>query len=236
MIITKKKSFAKGLVMTIVFAAILVAMFLPLFGGENAFAASDKLFNSISKGSTNYFPRLREGAKPHQSKSIDAKLEIADKGYIENAHKVLTVSGLKAGQVDGGVSLEGTMGQLIEAVLVDSEMMFFNKGEELSNKYGGIGEKEVLFTWWKIFEGVEKALNDEKRFIEAAYLKEVMSRGISVGYNFYGIEPEDAMSKAGILSFALIFYILYTLWWGFAIFFLFEGFGLDLTGGHKEEA
>jgi hypothetical protein len=26
----------------------------------------------------------------------------------------------------------------------------------------------------------------------------------------------------------LLFYVMYTMWWGFAIFFLFEGFGLTM--------
>ena len=40
----------------------------------------------------------------------------------------------------------------------------------------------------------EKNLNDEKRFIEAAYLKEVMSRGISVGYNFKYTDLQAAVA------------------------------------------
>jgi hypothetical protein len=26
-----------------------------------------------------------------------------------------------------------------------------------------------------------------------------------------------------------VFYVVYTLWWGFAIFFIFEGIGLSMT-------
>lgn len=235
MIIPKKKAFAKGAIMAVVFVVVLVVMFSPLFDGGNAFKASDKLFNSISKGSTNYFPRLREELEPHVSQSIDVKLNIEDKKYAKIAFSVLKKAGFEVSQIEGEVSLKSTFGKFVEAALEDSEAMFFNKGEELSSHYGGTPEKEVLYTWWQVFESVEKSLNNEKRFKEAAFLEEVMSRGIAVGYNFYGIEPEDALSKAGILSFALIFYVIYTLWWGFAIYFLAEGLGLELTGGHKEE-
>jgi hypothetical protein len=29
--------------------------------------------------------------------------------------------------------------------------------------------------------------------------------------------------------------VVYTMWWGFAIFFLFEGFGLEMKAGKKKE-
>jgi hypothetical protein len=62
-----------------------------------------------------------------------------------------------------------------------------------------------------------------------------MKKGVEVGYNFYGIEPKKASSKAGILSFALIFYVIYTLWWGYAILYLFHGLGLEMKARVKRE-
>jgi len=64
---------------------------------------------------------------------------------------------------------------------------------------------------------------------------DVVKKGIEVGYNFYGIASEKASKKAGALAFSLIFYVFYTVWWGFSIFFLFEGFGLVMEAGKKEE-
>jgi hypothetical protein len=58
---------------------------------------------------------------------------------------------------------------------------------------------------------------------------------VEVGYNYYGIAPESAKSKAGILAFALVFYVIYTLWFGYAILMLFEGFGLEMKKGAKKE-
>jgi hypothetical protein len=43
------------------------------------------------------------------------------------------------------------------------------------------------------------------------------------------------MARAGILSFSLIFYVIYTLWWGIAVLFMFEGIGLEMKKGHKKE-
>ena len=59
MLVKDKGSFIKGVLLAITFLIVLLIMFLPYFGeGENALRAADRLFNSIAKGSTNYFPDL----------------------------------------------------------------------------------------------------------------------------------------------------------------------------------
>ena len=236
MIIVEKKTFLKGAIMAVLFFVVLAFMFTPNFGdGRNAFEASDELFNSISKGSTNYFERLKTQSEPFKGKSMDVVLKIADAKMAEDALKVLQATGAKTVAAPGGVALKSDdMDQIISACLKDAEDMFNNKGTEVSGRYS-IPEKEVLYTWWVAFNATIKAFNGQKRFKEAAYLEEVLARGVAVGYNYYTIEPEDIFSKAGIIVFALVFYVFYTLWWGFAVFFLAEGIGLQLTGGHKEE-
>jgi hypothetical protein len=82
---------------------------------------------------------------------------------------------------------------------------------------------------------MDKDLKKQAKFKEAAFLGDVVKKGVEVGYNFYKIEPESASSKIGILSFSLIFYVVYTLWWGIAILFLFEGVGLQMKAGAKKE-
>jgi hypothetical protein len=72
-------------------------------------------------------------------------------------------------------------------------------------------------------------------FAEASFLADVVKKGVEVGYNFYGIEPQQASAKAGILSFSLVFYVIYTLWWGYGILFLFEGVGMQMKKGAKKE-
>ena len=93
--------------------------------------------------------------------------------------------------------------------------------------------KEVLYTWELIFNDLKEVLNEQKHFDQAQFINEVMYKGVEVAYNYCGIE---ASSNNGILVFALVFYVVYTLWWGFAIYFLFEGVGLIMTAGEKKEA
>jgi hypothetical protein len=60
-------------------------------------------------------------------------------------------------------------------------------------------------------------------------------KGVEVAYNFFGIQPEKSSTKAGMLTFALLFYLLYTVWWGYAILFIFDGLGLKMTAVKKKE-
>ena len=41
-------------------------------------------------------------------------------------------------------------------------------------------------------------------------------------------EDEERLKKIGVVIFSLVFYVIYTLWYGFAIMFMFEGWGLKL--------
>jgi hypothetical protein len=234
MLIKNKKSFARGLLMSAVFVAILVVMFMPIFNGGNAFRAADKLFNTISKGSTYYIPMLRENAEPHRNAEFDGAITVK-KALAEDVRKVLTTAGAEVGGEDGQLQVAVTMGTLYDAALRDSNDMFENQGKTVSERYG-LPEKRVLFAWRNALKALGKALDAEERFKETAYIGELISRGIEVGYNYYTVTAQKAADRWLILTSALIFYVIYTLWWGFAVYFLFEGIGLQLTAGHKKES
>ncbi len=80
-----------------------------------------------------------------------------------------------------------------------------------------------------------KKLGRPENFKQAAFLSDVVKKGLEVGYNFFQISPQSARSRGGILTFSLVFYVIYTLWWGIAILFLFEGIGLEMKAGAKKE-
>jgi len=44
------------------------------------------------------------------------------------------------------------------------------------------------------------------------------------------VVPEQIRDKAGIVIFSLVFYVVYTIWYGFGILFIFEGWGLKISG------
>jgi hypothetical protein len=71
-------------------------------------------------------------------------------------------------------------------------------------------------------------LKKQKLFKEAKVVALVIKKVVETSYNYYTIEPQKITDKMGIVIFSLVFYVCYTLWYGFAILFMFEGWGLRL--------
>ena len=234
MIVKNKKRFVWGLSLGLSFGVILVLMFSPIFHGENGLQAADRLFNSIAKGSTNYFPDLLEKNKRFKDTKFEVTLKLANEEMAGKANKLMALAGVRSAVDSTEVKASGYLGQLVQAALQDSEAMFNNQEEAIAAKYGFPG-KEVLFVWWSTFKSLDKEFKKQKMFAEASFLTDAMKKGVEVGYNFYGISPQNASSKAGILSLSLVFYVIYTLWWGYAILFLFEGVGMQMKKGAKKE-
>ncbi len=235
MLIKDKKHFSWGALLAVGFAAVFAYMFTPSFGdGLNAFQASDKMFNSISKGSTNYFPGLVEDAAKREGTMVELTVLEDHADLASKAERLLTANGIQAGLDADGLRISGSFGAIIGAALRDSREMFDNEGAVVSGRYQ-MPEREALYVWWKLFQSMDTALKAEKRFKDAKFLATVVAKGVEVGYNYYGVVPESAGSKAGALIFSLVFYVVYTMWWGYAIFFLFEGFGLVMKAGSKKE-
>jgi hypothetical protein len=232
MLIPDKKSFVLGLVMAVSFLLVFAFLFTPSFDGKDAFKASDDLFNSIAKGSTYYIPRLKQDAENYRGTPIQASLRL--EGEKEDAKTILSFHGVPVSDSGDRLEVSADLGNMLLWVLEDSDALFHNRGEEVSSRYG-MNEREALYNWWRIANAVERALQNQSQFEAAAFVAEVRARGIEVGYNFYEVEPERASTKAGILTFSLVFYVLYTLWWGYAIFYLAQGLGLQLKGGAKKE-
>ena len=235
MIVRDKANFIKGLILGVTFLVTLVIMFMPKFGdGKNALEASDRLFNSISKGSTYFIPELEKKTKPFIGKSFNVSIKLKNSELAERVVKILNVAGASVTAEGTLLEVSGDLGQILTVVIKDSDAMFYNRDSELQAKYGFSG-LDAMFAWWSALKEFGKDMTRQKLFKEANLVSSVIKRGIEVGYNFFNIKPESAFSRAGILSFALVFYVIYTLWWGFAILFLFEGMGLEMKAGSKRE-
>lgn len=234
MIVKNTRAFIKGLVLAITFLVVLITMFSPIFQGGNALEAADRLFNSISKGSTNFFPELAKKAGLYDGKAFTANLRFAEDGSAEKASKILKGAGATVHQNAGDLTVSGDLGGMLRAALADGEAMFANNEDPLEQKYGLSG-KEALHVWWLSLRQIDKELTKQRSFKEAASVSEVVNKGIEVAYNFFGITSEPARTNAGVLTFTMVFYVIYTLWWGIAILSLFEGFGMQLKKAAKKE-
>ncbi len=236
MLITDKKHFTLGLTMAIIFAVIMFSMFVPFFEhNENAFQASDRLFNRISKDSSYYMPEMFKLAESQNGTIVQVDITLGGENFNEYAKTMLTSAGMTVEDLEGKLIVQGDLGRMMAASLRDADAMFFNKGEEVQARYS-IPERSAMYTWWLIYGAMDKDLKHQSVFAPAAVLGKVKNKGIEVAYNYYGISPISAASNWGILTFSLIFYVAYTLWWGYAIFYLCEGLGLVMKKGAKKEA
>ena len=216
MLVKQRGLFIKGLVMAVAFLVVLIIMFSPIFGGQNAMVAADKLFNSIAKGSTNYFPGLVKKNAEYANKTFDVSLRLKDQDMAQKATKILTATGAKSTGEAAEIKVNGA-GSCHFRCAEGFRGQFNNRDAELSAKYGMPGQ-EVLYVWWNVCKEIDKDLTRQKQFKEASFVADTVKKGIEVAYNFAKIVPESAASRMGILSFSLIFYVIYTLWVG--------------TGGH----
>jgi uncharacterized membrane protein len=88
--------------------------------------------------------------------------------------------------------------------------------------------KQMYRQWYNVLDRMNKTFMKEKMAAEAKICSDVMKKAVEASYNFYKVDAEKVKEKAGLMTFLLVFYVAYTMWWGFAIFFLFEGLGLSM--------
>ena len=233
MIIKNPKAFLLALGMTLAFLTVLTIMFLPVIHGQNVFHAADGLFNSISKASTNYFPQVKESVAALEFKDAAQRLN-APSGLGEILEKMIRASGQQAEYRDGELQVAGTLKPILVRMVQDAEAMYGNDGEILEKAYG-VDPKQAMYAWWIYASASAKDFKLNKRFAAAKVLEEIKTKAVEVGYNYFGVDPTPASDRAGILFLAFGFYIFYTLWWGYSIFFMSEGFGLMMTKSAKKE-
>ena len=225
--IANRKEFFSGLGMMVVFAVVLVLIFSPLYGGKNGLQYLDNLFNSISKGSANYQDMVQEKAKAMEGFAFEVTMEPVNAEMDEAIASVLRSAGATVTQVDGGLKVAGDLGGVLGAATQDSKDMYLNQGQAVAQRRN-MEERLALYTWYKVLTKLEKQLTRQELFDKAAEVSKINKRGLETAYNYYGIEAQKASDKMLIIVACLVFYVVYTLWYGFSILFMFEGWGLKL--------
>ncbi|MEA2082998.1 MAG: hypothetical protein U9O82_01905 [Thermodesulfobacteriota bacterium] len=231
--IAHKKEFFGGFIMMAIFISVLIAIFIPLFDKQdgtkqNALEYLDDLYNSISKGSAYYIPAVKEHADAYIGSEVEVTLAMADSAQADQTLKLYETAGCNVTASDNELKVSGDLGKIMAATLVDADSMYHNKGEEIKGRYG-YDERQVVYNWWKSFKAMDKDLKAQKKFEEAKMLSEVVKKAVETSYNYYTIEPQKITEKLGIVLFSLVFYVAYTLFYGFSIMFMFEGWGLKLS-------
>ncbi len=127
-------------------------------------------------------------------------------------------------------AVAGDLETMLNACLEDAELMYNNQGAGIAQRYG-MHEKAALHGWWLVLGAMEKDFNRQKKFAAAKLADTTKKKTVECAYNYYGIEPQNIKERWAIVLFSLVFYVVYTVWYGYAVMFLFEGLGYRL-GAH----
>ncbi len=228
-----KKEFTGGIVLLVIFFIVLFAMFQPLFDGHNAMAYLDNLYNSISKGSAYYVNNLREEAKSVGDFEVNVTMNLESEAQASDSVVLITTAGAIAEAQGKTLPGKGTKLAILNACLDDADKMYHNDAAAVKAKYAGYEGKEdrqALYNWNAILGGFDRQLKKQKAFAEAKVAVNITSNGVETAYNYYKVVPEQIKDKMGIVFFSLAFYVIYTMWYGFGILFVFEGWGLKISG------
>jgi len=225
--IANKKEFFGGSLMLLAFIAVLIIIFSPVFKGQNGLEYLDALYNSISKGSAYYIPKVKKETGNFVGRSIEVTLSMADEKQANQTALLFKKGGGSVMVAGDALRITGDLGKILENSLADANNMYHNNGKKISLKYG-YNERQVLFNWWKALKAMDKDLKKQNKFKEAKVVSLIVKKAIEPSYNYYKIVPQKISDRFGIVIFSLVFYVIYTLWYGFAILFMFEGWGLRL--------
>jgi len=222
------KKLLLGIFLLISFTVVLILIFMPIFGdGKNGLQFSDDFFNSLSKGSSDYMDDMRKLSQGFMGAPFAAEITLDSPEQAKKTGTLFSEAGAQVEAVGPKLKINGDLGKVLLKSVDDAELLFNNQGEKLNAAYN-FGGREVIRTWWESLTKVEAALSKQKAFKQAKAISDVQTRALEPAYNFYGITATSVSDRAGMLTFMLVFYVVYTLWFGYGIFELFEGFGLGM--------
>ncbi|MFA6497731.1 MAG: hypothetical protein WC256_13200 [Desulfurivibrionaceae bacterium] len=229
--IANKKEFGGGLIMMVGFWIVFALLLSPLYPGQgkkvNMLDYMDNMYNSISKKSSYYIPAAREKAEAYKGNIITLNIKTDENLSADRLTTLLQKAGATVQAGEKEIKISGDLGGILTAVLADADAMFANDGQAVSAKYGA-EEKQVMFDWYNALKSMEKSLTKQEKFKESKIFYQVRTKTVEPAYNYYGIEAQSIKDKAVLVIASLVGYVIYTMWFGFSILFMFEGWGLKL--------
>ena len=223
-----KRQFLLGAVLMAAFLGALALVFRPAFeGGRNTLDYLDGVFNSTSKASAYYVPAAQAKARALGASPIAVQLRAKGAAQAAQIETVLGTAGATVRREGAALSVSGDLARILAEALADADAMFRNDGAALSTRYG-LDERRVLYVWHAALGEIVKDLGRQARFREAAAVRDAMTKGLEPAYNYYGVKAIAMKDMMWIALAALVGYVLYTVWYGYAILYLFEGWGVKL--------
>ncbi len=234
--LTTKQYRTRAIFLLSTFFLILVLIFMPLYpdikpgSKTDGLTFMDNFFNSLSKDSAYFVPQELEKAKKFTGQTFEADLKYKSAILAQQAAQVLSANGFAATAEDVHVKTGGDFGKLLEAALADADFMYKNEGAAISKKYTPLDEKAAVYAWHNTMSALGKIF--EKGGSETAAMlnatQSMNSKALEPSYNYYQVERKPVRQNLPLLIFALVFYVVYTCWYGFGILYFFESLGVKL--------
>lgn len=234
--LTVKQYRTRAMFLLSTFLVVLVLIFMPIYPdlkpGQKADGLTfmDNFFNALSKDSANFIPDEKEKAAAFAGQTFEAGLTYKDAALAQQAALVLGTTGLNVNLESNRIALSGDFGQLLDQALQDADLMYNNNGQALRDKYQGIDEKTAIYAWHNTMgalgKSFEKAGGDKIAMMNAT--QSLSSKVLEPAYNYYQVERKPVRQNLPLLIFALVFYVVYTCWYGFGILYFFESLGVKL--------
>jgi hypothetical protein len=235
MIIRDKGAFIKGVLLLVTFAAVLTGILLPLYDGpngqkQNGLSVSDDFFNKLSKDSANYLQEVTDEVNQTVSDqaALDVTVKMAKPEDAAGAAGIFTKAGFAAQAKGAEVHVSGALKPMLLQFIADARIVFDNDPEGKLKEFYGMDADKAMTLVYQVANRSIKVLQKDKLFAEASIMNELNMRALEPAVNFYGISGEPVMKNLPALAGLLIFYVVYTLWYGYAIFFIFEGIGMTM--------
>ena len=225
--IANKKEFSLGLSLFAGFWVLFAILMSPVFAGKNLLDYMDNLYNTISKKSSYYIPKVQTNLDKYEGQQVSFSVKVKGAEQTARLTRMFEAGGATATPEGEKLKVTGDLGAMLANILIDAESMFANDGKAVAAKYGS-DERVVLFDWWNAVTEAEKEMNKASKFKEGKILHDTMTKAIEPAYNYYGIEAVPIKDKWGTVVISLAGYVFYTLWFGFSILFMFEGWGMKL--------
>ena len=235
MLVHAKAPFMRGCLLLISFLILFAIMLMPIMKDElgnhvTGLQYADNVFNELSKGSSYFIPGVRENLKSVEGKDVQITVKLKKGDLAPLAAMILEKSGAtNVSAEDRKVSFSGNLGLILASATDDSDNLYNNDAAAVAQKYDGEPALKVASAWWYVLSPTIKELQKQHKIVESQVVDHVLRRAIEPGNNFYSVPAAKVSEHLVLMSAMLIFYVLYTLWYGFAIFELFEGLGLAMT-------
>jgi hypothetical protein len=222
----------KGYLLLASFFVVLATIFMPLFPGAqgqkiNGLNYLDNFFNQLSKSSAYYIPEQVKKAENYNGQQFSTSLKMKSPEEAALTAKLFAMNKITAVAEVDKVKVSGDFGAMITIMLNDADLMFKNDGKALKAKYG-VDERQTVYSWYQALVAMEKDMTKAGQFEQAKFVKNCMSKAVEPAYNYYKVESKPVKEEIFLLIASLAFYVIYTMWYGYGLLFLFEGMGIKL--------